>query len=167
MGSVAKFEISLRLGMLQGMTQTAKQQSWISRAASLSGTSSFGVCVVRPHVHAAIFTSPHATTHHGVRSSNVGRAEESVFDKFSIQICESANNVAIRSFLPPLSFLGKSFFIHLLKIAQRKMPYIRRSNYYGGVKQHSIQNNRPFTYPVELLRRPFKNTHRAASGHGS
>ena len=44
------------------------------------------------------------------------------------------------------------------KIAQRKMPYIRRSNYYGGVKQHSIQNNRSFTHPVELLRRPFKNT---------
>ena len=31
--------------MLQGITQIAKQQSWISRAASLSGTSSFGACV--------------------------------------------------------------------------------------------------------------------------
>ena len=28
-GSVAKFEISLRLGMLQGMTQIKQQQSWI------------------------------------------------------------------------------------------------------------------------------------------
>ena len=46
-GSVAKFEISLRLSMLQGMTQRAKQPSWISRAARLSGTSSFGVCVGR------------------------------------------------------------------------------------------------------------------------
>ena len=65
------------------------------------------------------FESSVALPRRNIRSSNVGRSEEPVFDKFSIQIGESANNAAIRSFLPPLSFFGKSFFIHLLKIAQR------------------------------------------------
>ena len=52
-GSVAKFEISLRLGMLQGMTQIAKQQSWISKAVSSSGKLSFGVCVGRLRIPSA------------------------------------------------------------------------------------------------------------------
>ena len=46
-GYVAKFEISMGLSILAWVSSIMKRRSWISRAANLSGTLSFGACVGR------------------------------------------------------------------------------------------------------------------------